>query len=105
MGKYFPKLTQTHVWIGTGNGGGFSCPMLPVVKLGELNDCTEALGNAKSVAEIAEIRGRMVDLAKTVMPEAYHDNLARLDIPTLAELLAYLMYGDNDDQPPESAKN
>ena len=79
--------------------------MLPVSKLGELHDCTQALQNAGSVEEIAKVRVRMADLAKTVMPEAYHDNLARLDIPTLAELLAYLMYGDNDDQPPKSKKN
>ena len=31
MGKFFPKLSQTHVFIETDTAGnGFSCPMLPV---------------------------------------------------------------------------
>ena len=100
MSRCFPKLTQTHVWIEDGSGSGFSCPMLPVSKIGELKECSEKLGSAKTVSEIAEIRDRMVELAKVVMPEQYHAGLLRLDLPTLTKLLAYLMYGDNDDQAP-----
>ena len=111
MSKYFPKLTQTHVWIEDGSGSGFSCPMLPVSKIGELNEFSEALARiktiddgAKAINELAKVRDRMVDLAKTVIPEQYHPNLMRLNVPALTELITYLMYGDNDDQPPAEAK-
>ena len=102
MGMYFPKLSQTHVWIETDqNGGGFSCPMLPVGKLGELNACSEALTSAKSVEDVENARKKMIELAKTALPEEYHPALSRFDIPALAKLLAYLMYGDDDDQQPK----
>ncbi len=102
MGKFFPKLSQTHVWIDTDEAGnGFNCPMLPVDALGEMHGCSEALGNAKSVTELEIVRKRMVELIKTVMPKQYCDNLHRLDFNKLTELIAYLMYGDNDDLPRE----
>ena len=101
MGKYFPKLTQAEVFIQTDeHGGGFNCPMLPVSALVEMNELSERLAKVNTVEGFEEIRKRMVELVKTVMPEAYHANLARLDIPKLTELIAYLMYVDaeNDDQ-------
>ena len=101
MSKYFPKLTQTHVWIGDGNGGGFSCPMLPVGKLGELNDCSEMLVAAKGIEDVEAARQKMIELAATVIPKEYQPNLARFTVMALAELLAYLMYGDTDDQQPK----
>ena len=102
MGKYFPKLTQTHVFIQTDeSGGGFNCPMLPVSALKEMNECSECLAKVSNLSEMESIRNRMIALAKTVIPDTYHENLLRLDIPKLTELIAYLMYGDtsNDDQP------
>ncbi len=102
MGKFFPKLSQTHVWIDTDEAGnGFNCPMLDVDKLGEMQECSEALGKAKSVAELEIVRKRMIALIKTAMPEQYCANLPRLDFNKLTELIAYLMYGDNDDLPKE----
>ena len=104
MGRFFPKLTQTHVFIETDTAGhGFNCPMLPVSALVEMNAIFEILQKAGSIDSLESARKRMIELIKTVMPEAYHANLGRLDIPRLTELLAYLMYGDpgNDDQPRE----
>lgn len=109
MGKFFPKLTQTQVFIQTGgtDGEGFNCPMLPVGKLAEMNEISEALAKGKSIADFEALRLRLIALVKTVIPTEYHDSLNRLDIPRLAELAAYLMYGDpeNDDQPRPAAKN
>lgn len=109
MGRYFPKLTQTHVFIETDDkGNGFNCPMLPVSALRQMEECSEKLGKVKTVEELEAIRQDMIALVKTVLPEEYHSNLLRLDIPKLTELLSYLMYGDagNDDQPKEqSSKN
>ena len=102
MGKYFPKLTQTKVFIQTDeHGGGFDCPMLPVSALAEMDEISTALAKVDNVQTMEGIRQRMIALVKTVIPGAYHCNLVRLDIPKLAELIAYLMYGDasNDDQP------
>lgn len=105
MGKYFPKLTQTHVFIQTDEkGGGFNCPMLPVSALKDMAEFSDAMSKAESVAELDAVRIKMLALAKSVIPEEYQPNLDRLDIPKLTELIAYLMYGDaaNDDQPKET---
>lgn len=106
MGKYFPKLTQTEVFIQTDEqGGGFNCPMLPVSALATLDEISESLSKIESVQDMTATRGKMIELAKTVMPEKFHESLSRFDIPKLSELLAYLMYGDsgNDDQPKKDA--
>ena len=106
MSKYFPKLTQTEVFIQTDeHGGGFNCPMLPVSALAEMNDISESLPKVSDLRALEAIRQRMIALVKTVMPEPYHGNLLRLDIPRLTELVSYLMYGDaaNDDQPKKDA--
>ena len=104
MGRYFPKLTQTHVWIETDNeGNGFSCPMLPVSALVEINACSEAMTKVKDIKELEAIRNRMIELAKTVLPEQYWCNLNRFDFAKLSELISYLMYGDDDDQKKEKS--
>ena len=109
MGKYFPKLTQTHVFIQTDEkGGGFNCPMLPVSALKDMADFSDCLSKVSNLAEMEAVREKMLTLAKTVIPDEYQQNLSRLDIPKLTELIAYLMYGDsaNDDQPKDdTAKN
>jgi hypothetical protein len=43
----------------------------------------------------------MVALCKSVIPAEYTANLDRFDCLALSELLAYLMYGDGDDQGPK----
>ena len=104
MSKYFPKLTQTEVFIQlSADGSGFNCPMLPVSELGELNACSEQLQNAKTIADIQAIRVRLIALIKKVMPEQYCTNIDRFELTHLAELAAYLMYGDDDDQPKKSS--
>lgn len=109
MGKYFPKLTQTHVFIQTDEqGNGFNCHMLPVSALATMQELSDRLAKVADVTEMEAVRNSMIVLTQTVIPENYHENLRRLDIPKLTELIAYLMYGDasNDDQPKESpAKN
>jgi hypothetical protein len=111
MSKYFPKLTQTEVFIQTDeNGGGFNCPMLPVSALSKIEEFSQELkesADKSDIKAIGKIRLKMIELAQTVMPAEYHDSLFRLDIPKCTELLAYLMYGDpeNDDQPKKAEKN
>lgn len=102
MGKYFPKLTQTEVFIQTDeNGGGFNCPMLPVTALNDMNDCSKDLQKCKTIEEFEAARQKLINIISTVFPEKYKPCLVRFDIPHLTELVAYLMYGDpeNDDQP------
>lgn len=100
MGKVFAKLTQRQVWIATDEAGnGFNCDMLPISALAEMNACSDAIGKIQDIKELEAIRQRMIALVKTVLPEQYQENLGRFDFAMLSELLAYLMYGDNDDQP------
>lgn len=100
MSKYFPKLTQTHVFIqDSPDGSGFDCPMLPVSALNEMHECSELVSKAKTIAEVEAVRKRLVALVKTVMPEEKTVALDRLAFDQLSELVAYLMYGDEDDQP------
>ena len=105
MSKCFSKLSQTHVRIELDDKGNyFNCPMLPVSSMSELNECSEIMAKCKNFSELESVRQRMIALAKTVLPEEYWGNLARFDFAKLAELLAYLMYGDNDDLPKENAE-
>ena len=107
MGKYFPKLTQTEVFIQTDeHGGGFNCPMLPVSALAEMENISLELSKAETIEAAEAVRSRMRSLACTVLPKECHDMLVRFGIPQLSDLIAYLMYGDpgNDDQPKKEAK-
>ena len=110
MAKYFPKLTQTKVFIQTDDAGnGFECQMLPVSAMNDIDRLSEELAkaaNKKDLVAIRDIRNKMIDLAKTVIPEQYHENMIRLDVEKCVELLAYLMYGDpnGDDKAPEKAE-
>lgn len=98
--KFFPKFSQTHVFIKTDDkGGGFNCPMLPISALDEMQACSDALNAAKSVEDIAAVQEKLRKLAETVIPDEFKENLKRFDIPSLTELIAYLMYGDGDDAP------
>ncbi len=102
MSKIFPKLTQTHVRIELDDKGNFfNCPMLPISAMSEMNECSEIMAKCKNLVELENVRQRMIALVKTVMPEQYCANLERFDFAKLSELLAYLMYGDNDDLPKE----
>lgn len=110
MAKYFPKLTQTTVFVQTDDAGnGFECQMLPVSAMNDIDKLSGELAEAASKKDLIAIRGirnRMIDLAKTVIPEQYHENMIRLDVEKCIELLAYLMYGDpnGDDKAPEKDK-
>lgn len=99
--KYFPKLSQTHVRIDIGGGESRNVPMLPVERLQELKDCSAALIAAETNEAVEAVRGRMIALARTVLPPELSGNLERFQVDKLSELLAYLMYGDSagDDQP------
>ena len=100
MKSFFPKFSQTHVFIKTDDkGGGFNCRMLPISALDEMRACSDALSAAKTIEEVASVQDRLRALAETVIPDEFKDNLKRFDIPTLTELVAYLMYGDDDDAP------
>jgi hypothetical protein len=111
MAKYFPKLTQTTVFIQTeDNGGGFECPMLPISAMSDIDQLSKDLAeaaNKQDVTIIGDIRKKMIAIAQTVIPEQYHENIYRLDVQKCVELLAYLMYGDPDgnDKAPAPEKN
>ena len=107
--KVFPKLTQSTVSLGIGDGRTINVPMLPISAIGELKTMTADLGKCETADDFQQIRDRMISLAKTVLPPELVERLARFQIPQLAELLAYLAYGDpdDDDQPvdaPDPAK-
>lgn len=112
MGKFFPKLTQTKVFIQTDDAGnGFECDMLPVSAMNDIDSLSTELAKAAEkhdVKAIGEIRKKMIKIAQTVIPEQYHENIYRLDVQKCVELLAYLMYGDpdgDDKAPAKSEKN
>ncbi|MBO4620370.1 MAG: hypothetical protein J5654_09705 [Victivallales bacterium] len=102
--KAFEKLTQTHVRIEVAGGRAVNVPMLPVADVARLDDFGKRLSEAKDAQGINAIREDMVALASTVLPEELQAGIQRLRVDKLAELLAYLMYGDGDDQPEEDAK-
>lgn len=99
MGKYFPKLTQRHVRLDVAEGQSIVVPMLPVGEIKTLADFSDRLATSNKMTEIEAVRREMIALARTVLPDSCHGNLERFGIDTLSELLAYLMYGDGDDQP------
>ena len=87
--------------------------MLPISALAEIDACSVLLEAAdksasdsdlrKRIEILNEARKRLLKLLRSVVPETYSDNLDRLDLPSLGELAAYLMFGDGDDQPRETA--
>ncbi len=99
--KIFPKLTQTTVRIGVGDGRTINVPMLPISRIGELKSISADLGKCSSLEDYHAIHDRMVALAKEVLPPELSAQLLRFQIPQLSELLGYLAYGDpeDDDQP------
>ena len=99
MAKVFKKLTQTHVRIECGDGPAFNCPMLPVGRLPEVHELSKKLTGAGSLAEIEAVRKEMLGLIGTVFPAEHSANLERLPVDKLSEMVAYLMYGDDDDDP------
>lgn len=105
--KTFPKLSQTEVRIGIGNGQTINVPMLPISRLGDLKSISEDLAKCSSSADFNSMHDRMIELAGTVMPPQFMEQLRRFDIMGLSELLGYLAYGDpdGDDQPDASKKN
>lgn len=99
MAKFLPKLMQTHVRITGYGGASFDCPMLPVSARPIMDECAEALEKAASPGELDAVRHRLIALVRTVMPPPYADGLDRLPLESMTELVAYLMYGDGDDEP------
>lgn len=99
MSKYFPLLNQTTVRIEMAHGKVLNCPMLPVSTLPEFGNISQELTKAEDAQSFEAVRLRMIALAKTVIPLEHQGMLDRFPVETLAELLAYLMYGDNDSEP------
>lgn len=100
--KFFPKLTQTHVFVELDtDGNGFNCPMLPISKLDEFNRCAELLKTVKDLRSYAVVQKAFLTLINTVLPAEYQENLKRFDLDNLAEFTAYLMYGDDCNDLPQ----
>ena len=98
MAKYFPKLTQTEVRIDTAGGDSIMVPMLPVKYIGDFERIRGGLVKAQTPEDCERLRKKMVELAKKVMPKETWSNLLRFDLVKLAELVAYLLFGDDDDE-------
>ncbi len=105
MAKYFPLLNQSNVRIELAGGKSIAVPMFPVTVLGEFKSIQTELTASNTEQEFEQSKQRMLDLIKTVMPGEYHSNLDRFPIESLAELMAYLMYGDDDSEPDEKPGN
>ena len=104
MSKTFEKLSQTHVRLDLPDGGSVNVPMLPVSAIPKLDGIGKRMAAAKDLDGVAAVRGEMIELALTVLPPELQAGVQRLRVDKLAELLAYLMYGDDDDQPVPGAK-
>lgn len=104
MSKYFPLLNQTTVRIEMAHGKVLNCPMLPVSALPEFGNISQALSAAENEQDFEAVRVRMIALVKTVIPPEHQGMLDRFPVETLAELLAYLMYGDGDSEPKDNAE-
>ena len=99
MAKYFPLLNQSRVRIELAAGKSIAVPMFPVSVLEEFKSIQDDLTKSETEQEFEQAKQRMLNLIKTVMPGEYHANLDRFPIESLAELMAYLMYGDEDSEP------
>ena len=99
--KVFPKLTQSTVSLGIGDGRTINVPMLPIARIGELKTILADMHKCSTLDDFTAIRDRMISLAGTVLPPEIAEKLVRFQIPQLSELLGYLAYGDpdDDDQP------
>lgn len=98
MAKYFPKLNPRRVRIDMSDSESVMVDMLPISELATLEAFTERIAEIKDAVGYAELRNDMVEVAKKVVPEPFSENLARFSVEMLIELLAYLVYGDGDDQ-------
>lgn len=105
MAKYFPKLTQTEVRIDTAGGGSIMVPMLPVKYIGEFERIRDGLMKAQTQDDCVKLRDKMIELAKISVPGEMHEALLRFDLVKLAELVAYLLYGDDDDEAKKKAES
>ncbi|MGE4300815.1 MAG: hypothetical protein AB7F40_04340 [Victivallaceae bacterium] len=105
MAKYFPKLNQRRVRIDMSDSESVMVDMLPISELATLEAFTERIAGIKDAAGYGELRKDMVAVAKKVIPDPFSENLARFSVEMLIELLAYLVYGDGDDQPKQEAED
>lgn len=113
MAKAFPKLNQKAVRIEVAGGSSYNVPMLPVAALDELEEMRSKLdaiasgGDAPGVEtplqRLDAVRRQGIRLASTVIPEELQPGLQRLSLEKLMELLSYLFYGDEDDEPEDGA--
>ena len=60
----------------------------------------------KKAWQKSRMQSHQLALVRSVFPAELHEALNRFDIPKLTELVAYLMFGDpeNDDQPKKEGK-
>ena len=101
MAKMFPKLTQTAVRIGVGDGREIDVNMLSLAHVQEVQEMRSLLLNVDRQEDLVSLRKRMIEIASGYLPEEFAEKLQRFPIEKLAELLCYLAYGDpdDDDQP------
>ena len=100
----FGELGKTSVHIGIGNGRYIEVPMLGVgdyarlmeiqKRLAEINDAPDTT-DSQRIDAIIEARRTLASIAAKAMPVELHDNLGRLEIQRLFQLVTTLCTGND----------
>ena len=113
MAIMFPELTKTSVHIGVGKGQYIEVPMLTVADYDKFQQIQLGLAGLKDDASktdqqkieaVAEANGKLVELAKKVMPVEFHEKLKLMDYIKLSELVLVLCKGNDDSEWDDPAK-
>ena len=89
MGRFFPKLTQTKVFIQTDDAGnGFECDMLPVSAMNDIDilstDLAEAVKDAQYVQETVPERPEIKNASEMRLKRIY-DRVQEMCVPVKFE--------------------
>lgn len=103
----FGALGKTTVHIGIGEGRYIEVPMLSVADYAEVQRIQRELAAINSrdgatdlerIDAIVEARGKLVGMAKKVMPVETHDGLMRMDYLEISALVVVLCNGKDDSE-------
>ncbi|MBR3944051.1 MAG: hypothetical protein IKK15_03015 [Akkermansia sp.] len=108
----FDELVKTTVHIGIGKGKYIEVPMLTVEDFNTFKELQRNLAELNSASDTTELqridaiiegRGKLAAMAAKVMPKELHENLKRMDYPTISMLVMVLCTGkdNSEDDDPE----
>lgn len=112
MAVMFDELVKTTVHIGIGKGKYIEVPMLTVEDFNTFKELQRNLAELNSASDTTELqridaiiegRGKLAAMAAKVMPKELHENLKRMDYPTISMLVMVLCTGkdNSEDDDPE----